>query len=154
MTRSEDTELNQHLRSTLKLLFATLPSDYAERRSILAESHRVFREELVAALEPAINAHIKTLPQQTYDDKKELSKWVNAELRQFGLSIRDPKSGNCCLLRGNTATDLHSGRFMLDYTDNLGKRHYPLTSVAIPQLTLMPDDLTRASYGTVSSRSR
>jgi hypothetical protein len=154
VTQSDETEISQRLRATLQPFFQDLPPDYTARRSVLLEAHRVFREELASALEPALNAHLATMPQHSYEEKKDLAKWINAELRQFGLAIRDPKSGGRSILQGNPGDDPHIGRFRLDHTDNSGKRHYPVNAVVLPQLALMPDDLTRTPYGTGGHRSR
>ena len=109
---------------------------------------------MAAALEAAINAEAKLHPQETYEDKKALAKWVNAELRAFGLAIKNPDGGKPCFIMGNPGGKPGFGRFLFEYTDDSGKRHHPLTSVTLPHLELVPEDLTRASYVHRSERSR
>ena len=110
------------------------------------------RKEAARVLQPAINDRAAEMPHEKYEDKKRLAKWVNAELRRMGLAIRCPRTGIPCYLMGNPGGQPGFGRFLLEYTDEEGKRRHPLTSVTLPHLDLMPDDLSRASY--TKSRSR
>ncbi len=122
------------------------PRTYADYR---AECERVFdggREAVGRVLEPALNAEAQQRPRHTYEEKKELAKWINGELRRFGLALKGPRTDRPCLLMGNPGGRPGFGRFVLEYTDEAGKRHHPLTSVELPGLTLMLDDLTRSSY--------
>lgn len=134
------------LRAAIESSFVELPFDFAARRKILIRAFDMAREEIAKAFEPVLNEVAAKMPQATYEEKKELAKWVNAELRRFGLAIKNPHSGKPCLLMGNPGGKPGFGRFLLEYTDDTGKRHHPLTSVTLPHLDLVPDELTRASY--------
>jgi hypothetical protein len=125
----------------------SLPSDYQLRRQRLIQYFGVVRTLLGRALEPMLNAQAASMPHETYEDKKRLAKWVNAELQQIGgLALRCPRTKKPCFLMGNPGGTPGRGRFVFEYTDEQGKRHHPFTSVSLPRLVLMPDDLVRASY--------
>lgn len=125
---------------------ADLPGDFAERRDALRELHLATRTAVAVAFEAVLNDEARARPQQAYDDKKALATWVNAELRELGLAIRCPRTDRPCRLMGNPGGKPGEGRFVLEFLDDAGRRQQPLTSVTLPHLALMPDDLRRASY--------
>lgn len=132
----------------------SLPLDFAARRAALIELHDAVREAVVRALEPVLNEHVASLPHSTYEEKKTLAKWVNAELRRVGLAIKCPKTGHPCLIVATTGNRPTVGRFVLDYTDEQGKRRHPISWSVLPQLELTLDDLSRVPYGERRPRSR
>lgn len=144
------------LQGMLDRIAAALPVQYAARREALAELSDVFRASFAAALEPALNAQASAMPQASYEDKKDLAKWVNAQLRALGLAVKDPKTGRPCHLVGSPGNRPDVGRFMLNHRDAGGRLVHGLTSVTLPHLELIPDDLSRGppGLGTGSSRSR
>ena len=150
----ETDERTEFLRAVLEELLGSLPSGYSARRTALAELSDVFRDAIARALEPALNEHLKAMPQATYDDKKDLAKYVNAELRRFGLALRSRKTDHPTLLRCDPGRQMQEGRFQLDYIDAEGRRHRPENSSKLPYLNLMVDDLTRVPYGERSHRQR
>lgn len=142
------------LRKTIEAAVKSLPLDYAVRRAALAELSDACREEVARGLEPVLNDYLASLKKESYEEKRELSTFVNAEIRRFGLAIKDDGSGKLCRLRGNTGGHVDRGRFQLEYTDEMGKQHQPTSSAELPYLALALDDLTRAPYGQRAKRSR
>jgi hypothetical protein len=128
--------------------------DYRSCREVLFSLHEASRHAFAVALKSPLNAAAAKMPQSTYEEKKTLAKWVNAELRHLGLALRDPKTGKPCFLIGNAGNRPGSSRFLLDYVDDKGKRVRAHTSVTLPELELMPDDLSKAQYGERTQRSR
>lgn len=137
---------DETFQQAIERVLAALPSGYEARRHGLTEISDTTRLAIARVLEPALNEEARKRPIASYDEKKELAKWINAELRRFGLAIKNPRSGKPCLLMGNPGGKPGFGRFLLEYTDDIGKRHHPLTSVTLPYLELVPDELTRVSY--------
>jgi len=131
-----------------------LPTDFASRREALRALHTAARKAIAAAFEEVLNKEAASRPQSTYEEKKALARWLNAELREIGLSIREPRSGRPCRIVGNPGGRPGHGRFLLEYLDDTGKRQNPLTSVALPHLELMVDDLSLGIYRSVDGRSR
>lgn len=129
-------------------------NEYETLREHLGELFDLVRTELAARLELALNDQASRVRHVSYDDKKTLAKWINAELRRFGLAIRCPRTGNRCYLMGNPGGQVGVGRFMLEYTDESGKRHHPLTSVDLPHINLMLDALDQNTLGKDRSRIR
>jgi len=120
---------------------------YKEIRAECVREYDRTRNAICVVLSAALNEEASARPHSTYEEKKELSRWINAELRQFGLALKCDRTDRPCLLMGNPGGRPGIGRFVFEYTDDTGKRHHPLTSVELPGLMLMPDDLTRSSYG-------
>jgi hypothetical protein len=89
------------LRAVVQAVAESLPTDYQERQRGLLKASDVVRQEIAAALEKSLNEEARRHPHETYDDKKALAKWVNAELRVLGLAIKDPNTGNACHLVGS-----------------------------------------------------
>lgn len=131
-----------------------LPAEFDPRRAALRAMHEACRSVIARAYEPALNEKARALPQATYEEKKALAKWVSGELRELGLTLREPKTGMGAILRAHGGGTPGAGRFHLETTDASGVRHRPLTSSALPRLELMVDDLSRASYLDRSEPSR
>ncbi|MFO0858350.1 MAG: hypothetical protein U0640_13460 [Phycisphaerales bacterium] len=128
--------------------------EYSTLRSRLDAMFDHTRQDLARQLAPALQKEALSRPHETYDQKKSLAKWINGELRRYGLAIRCPRTGQPSLLLANAGGVAGIGRFHIEHTDSAGKRHRSVTSVTLPPLDLMTDDLSRAPYGERSERSR
>jgi len=122
-----------------------LPQEFEERRAALRSMHEVSRSTIAAAFEEALNRKAQGMPRVNYDDKKVVASWVNDELRNLGLALRCPRTGDPALLRANPGGA--NGRFVIEVSDASGKRHHTATSVELPIFRLRPDRLGRAPYG-------
>ena len=67
--------------------------EYAVAATRLEARQFAERQALAGELGPALRKHAEGMPQATYAGKKTLVRWVNAELRRFGVAIRCPKTG-------------------------------------------------------------
>lgn len=123
-------------------------NDYERARGSAAEATRLFFEECAHRLEPALNARIAQMPQATYEDKKELSKWINHEVRNLGLSVACPKTGRPAYITGHPGNDKRVGRFVFHALNPDGTRTTSLTVVRLPQLRLIgaSTEVTRGSW--------
>ena len=128
---------------SLHLLSASLPVDYPRRSETLAAMTMAYREELASQLAPALNAHIRTMPQETYEEKKALAKWVNDELRRFDLAINCPKTGQGSILLAIPGNHPEVGRFAIEHKTPEGKRVRSVTTPQLPPLDLMVADPRR-----------
>ena len=118
-------------------LAQTPDNDYDRAQGSMAEATRLFLEECAHRLEPALNARIAQLPQATYEDKKELSKWINQEVRGLGLSVACPKTGLPAFITGHPGNDRRVGRFVFHALRPDGTRTTSLTVVRLPPLRLI-----------------
>jgi hypothetical protein len=140
-------EASALLKTTIGGITRTLPADYARRRESLVQLFDACRMEMAGALEPALNARVALMPHETYEDKKTVANYVNAELRRFGLAIRCPRTGLACSLRADPGRRPTIGQFQLDVVNEEGRRIHPYRSVELFPLTLALDDVRRVSYG-------
>jgi hypothetical protein len=128
-------EISRHLDA----LLASLPKDapYEMKAEKLAGLSHEVRQRIAAELGPALNIKAQALPHDTYDEKKELARWVNDQLRRFDLAIKCPKTGQPSLLLVMTGDHPAIGRFVIEHKTPEGKRVRPVTSTKLPHLELM-----------------
>lgn len=122
----------------LDALLATVPKDapFDVKAEKLGEVNHEVRQRIAAELAPALNARIREMPHETYEEKKALAGWVNDQLEPLGLAVQEPKTGLPAKLRGIPGNWPGVGRFALEiYSD--GKRKNPTVSDQLPELTLM-----------------
>jgi hypothetical protein len=135
------------LDSLLQRLFADLPTDLDGRAAALSDIHRKFRQEFVTKYQPLLNARIQAMPHDTYEQKKDLAKWVNEELRRFGLAIRCKVEMQeaegvvervypAILVADASNNTAETGRFRLEY-QGWGKPKRKLLTIGAPMLELM-----------------
>jgi hypothetical protein len=134
------------VREFVRRVDQSVHGDFMARSDALEGTYDAVRGAIAEVLEPALNLEAAHRPHETYEQKKDLAKWVSAQLRRFGLAVQCPRTGKPCRFMANPGGQPGVGRFLLEYTDETGRRQHPFTSVALPQMSLMPDDLSRASY--------
>ncbi len=124
--------------------------DHFEARLVVADDVLdVVRMELAQALQPSLNAKLKTMPQTNYGEKQRVSDWTNEILRSLGLAVN--ANGEPALLKaraGHNPTET-GGEYFLETTDDKGHRHHEPKQGGwneLPELTLMPADLSRLSH--------
>lgn len=131
-------QLTQEQHDHLRALSAHLPKDapYDERAEKLARLNHDVRQYIAAELGPDLNARIQAMPHDTYEEKKELARWVNEELRRFDLAIKGP-TGEPSILLVMPGHEPEIGRFVIEHKTREGKRVRPVTSTQLPYLELM-----------------
>ena len=124
------------LEEQIKGLFLEVPEGYEARQAELAKINHLYRQLLAEQLAPVLNAKIQAMPHDTYEEKKTLAKWVNAEVERFGLAVKCPKTGLPATFRGHTGNWAEIGRFGFEvYID--GKRKVSAYSDKLPELQLI-----------------
>ena len=108
---------------------------YVALAAQLREEMHAARMQIAAELAPALNIHIRAMPHGTYDEKRELARWVNAELEPLGLAVQCPKTGLPAKLRGMAGHWRGIGRFGIEVSID-GKQKTPTVSDSLPELTL------------------
>jgi hypothetical protein len=128
-------------RSTVRSVMACLPTGYADAGPAASAMRRIFHEELAAALEPRLNAHLKTMAHDTYADKKALASWVNNELHYVqGLTIRCPRTDLPAILVTDIRdAETQASRFRLEVRSPDGRASKTYSSAKLPELKLMED---------------
>jgi hypothetical protein len=80
-------------KSAFKRLFTGFPTDPTRRLDALAEVIHSFRRALADELRPVVRALLQEAPPVDGNAKKELAHRLNYVLRDAGLAIVDPDSG-------------------------------------------------------------
>lgn len=110
---------------------------FEEQAERLERRSHEFRQQLAAELTPTLNAKIQAMPHETYEEKKNLAKWVNEELRRFDLAIKCPKTGEPSILLADVGNKPEFGRFIIEHKNDDGKRVRSFTSAELPHLELI-----------------
>ena len=135
-------------RDRLRQKLSSAPTDYAGRRAALSDVSHSVRRQIAEALQPVLNAHVRTLPHETYEEKRMVASWVNRELHELGLTIRCPKTGTPSIL----VADLRSGdedskgRFRIEARDETGRTTRTYCSTRLPDLELMEEPPRRENF--------
>lgn len=82
------------------------------------KEHRDLKRKFMKRLLPALKEEIPTRPSNTYVDKLELVRWINAELQRFDVAIMSPSTGRAAILSADTTGT--RGRFKIKGTDEHG----------------------------------
>ena len=132
---SEVTQLRTAWEAATEALLKTLPDGYCPLTGKLADIDRIFRGALAKRLEEALNQQVSTMPAARYDDKRVVARWVNAELRRFGLALFVPRRGvlrSCWPIRGTPGI----GRFQFQSETPEGRKVRAYSSAPLPRLEL------------------
>jgi hypothetical protein len=120
------------------VLTRKVSGDYAAVAAWQKELHSAIQALLIERFEPAFNAQLASMPQATREEKKELCRWANAELRSLGLAIRCPKTGHAAILHTDLGYRPEAGCFQLELTGQEHGRRRTRTFVSLIPLELMP----------------
>jgi hypothetical protein len=121
--------------------------DYQTMAPVMRELREATQKFISRRLEEPINQEIARLPSQTYEQKKSLAKWVNGELRDFGLAVSCPKTGHAAILRGVQGRYLGVGRFNIQLLGGQDTgRQTTLVSKELPSLALVPYDCSNQRF--------
>lgn len=133
VTEEIEEAFNEHVAFRLEHLRQDAP--YAQVKATALALQSSMRAALAKAVEPSLNAQLRSMPHTTYDDKREVAKWLNAELRQLGLAIQCPKTGRPAFLVADPGGKPGIGRFQLEVTTETGKPHRSVSTASLPALT-------------------
>lgn len=144
------------LEEKIKELTEGLSADYDGLSAALTEIHQAYRQNLADSLTPALTVKMQEKPHAGYEDKKELAKFVNAELRKYGLTIKCPKTGRPASLGADPGNHPAEGRFHLLTEAEDGKKvrtvNTPQLSTLLESFELMADDPDRKRWGKWTDR--
>ena len=141
---SEDLE---RWKTSTETMLSSFGGDYSQLSHELSAVNHEIRHALAARLEPALNAAIQEMPHDTYEEKKALARWINEEVRQFGLAAKCPKTGRPAILLAGPGDDPMKGRFQFDIITPEGKRKRTVSSVILPVIALTEAPVRRSADG-------
>lgn len=153
MLREGAEESAERRRTMVRAALAHAPDDYAACQKLVADLSHVFRREIAEVLGPRLNDVIKAMPQETYVEKQALASWVNNELRQLGLAIRDEKTRRPAILVADVKGGVESpSRFRFEVREDNGTKTRTFTSRTLPTLELMEDKVRSESFARQSRK--
>jgi hypothetical protein len=90
--------LDPTIEKLIKSLFDRLPDSYSDRYAKVRSIRRQFHAELADALTATLNEHVVGLPQDTPEERQEMAAWINQQLRDIGLAVKCPATGQPAVL--------------------------------------------------------
>ena len=123
---------------SVKALFTDLPGEHDSRVSELEAVNQAYRQEFANQFAQTLNPRIQAMPHDTYDEKKDLARQVNEELRRFDLAIKGPTGQPSVLIAvpGHPPNE-DVGRMLLEYKSPEGKRSRTQLPPELPIFELM-----------------
>jgi hypothetical protein len=122
-------------------LLKSLPEGYLPLTGKLADVDKAFRVAIARRVTDAFNRHVVTMPAASYDDKRALARWVNAELRRLGLALVCPKTRRPAVLLADPGGAAGVGRFQFQSEGPDGRKVRAYSSATLPvvELTAAPE---------------
>lgn len=131
-------------------VFAPRPA-YIRGRDELEASLNREKTFIADELSYLLEEHLTNHEINTYADKREIAKWVNGELRHFGVAIKCPKTGRPSALIADPSGS--EGRFQLLNKTPEGRKVRSLSSKKLPPLELIPTNATEKSVDVINKFS-
>jgi len=120
-------------------------SDLPELLRTLHRARENFQSEMAEQVTPGLNAYLSRQPQVTYEQKKQLSQWLNRQLRELDLAIEDPVTKMPAVLTvGNRSegglfylkVTLPDGKHSSNLISALTNMHFTARDVGVDKSTL------------------
>ncbi len=132
----------------------SIGTDYTSSYETAKRWNDAFRMELATAIEPALNAHVNTLPQKNLAEMRNVATSTNAAIKQLGFALRCPVSDKASWLiaETNSGERPEPYRYRFQHQDETGRTRRHAPSLQLPHLILMPlpvrnESLARRFYG-------
>ena len=71
-------------------LFAEFPQQYDKLCEHVVEAEKTFKGFIADYVAQPLNSKIKEMPRETYDERLEVARWCNEEVKKIGLIIQCP----------------------------------------------------------------
>jgi hypothetical protein len=136
--KNEEMAIEPQRQAALRSLLGDLPESYAERYAAIQKIRHAFHREMASAVEAPLNAHVAHKPQTKPEERKDLAGWINQQLRDIGLAVRCPKTGNpaSLIVDWQYADDPEIRRFRFAIRSESGKSCHTAARRELPYLHL------------------
>jgi hypothetical protein len=86
-----------------------------------------------------LNEHARRMPGDTLEDKKNVAKYINGQLRQLGLALECPKTKCAATLTANPGHDPARGRYCISLVGSSNESRNTIQGLReLPPLHLIP----------------
>jgi len=139
---NQRSEARERREKVLQLLDAPADLSLKELLTLAHQAESAFLTQLAIQITPAMNHYLRDQPHNTYEEKKTLAKWLNAELGALALSVQCPRSGRAGCLVGDIGKDPVHGRFQINVATEDGKRRRTISGKTLLErleLEFVPD---------------
>lgn len=137
MAEKDKEGLDAQLKRIGDLLGERKRDDYESLLNRLTEARAVFHDMLAQRFAEAFNSHLAAQPQGTLQEKRTLARQANAVLRNIGLAVKCPKTGEPAVFYGDPGHTPEEGRFQLGLASEEASRKRTFTSRTLFRVELM-----------------
>lgn len=134
-------------------IFRELPSSFEDCFDVLVATRKLFFSQLAKAVEQPLNDWLRSMPQDTIAEKRNLAIIANNRLHELHLAIASPRNGEPAILGAYAKdADHDEGRFRIELRDGRRQRIPSVTSRELPYLAVIENPPRReALAGLVKS---
>lgn len=99
------------------------------------QARSITHDAIALAYREPFNAHLRSLPQDTLQERQALCRAANEHLRELGLAVRCPRTGEASMLQVDTDRSNASGRFRI--VTLAAPRTKSMSSLTLPAVELV-----------------
>jgi hypothetical protein len=138
---------DRDLRDYLDNWGSELPNEYESRKAVVRSAYNAFKGWAASVLEWPLRQELRSMSQESYEQRKELGRWVNHECRSFGLAVACPKTGKPSLLMADPSGGRAGvGSFKFEIVGDSGKKTCLCYRSTLPEIKLIPDSEERSHW--------
>ena len=103
-----------HASKVTELLATNVGTEYSSAAKWASDLKDAVSELIGQRLEPAFNQTLSSMPQETLANKQDICRFANQELRNLGLAIRCPRTGQPASLHADRGNNHKAGVFQIE----------------------------------------
>jgi len=84
---SQEDRSERRWREAFTAILKDTPTDYSRRHEQMTAIRQSFYRQLAIALAQPLRDYLVSLPQETYEQKSHLARWLNEQLNSVGLAV-------------------------------------------------------------------
>jgi hypothetical protein len=128
------------------------PNNYSTVSQQAQDARRDVLNKIVAEMTRPLSMYVETQPCDTFDEKRSLASWVNAETQRLGLRLQCPNTGLPATLSAELSPT--GSRFSLHIRTDDQRNVKSFSSKRLPRITLMIDPAEFSPRARVKTHER
>lgn len=113
---------DDRIHRLVQLLKEAKSGDYLSVAKKLKEARWLFHEQIAEQASEPLNRHLASMPDATVENKQDLARFANTEMRELGLAIRCDRSREAATLHVDCGKNAPNGRFQTELIHGIGGR--------------------------------
>lgn len=138
-----DSVIHKRMGRITELMTNGQDDNYASFAGRLRKARQLFHQLVAEQLAEPLNEQLRSTPHDSLEQKQQLARWTNAELRALGVAIRCPKTGEAAMLHAHSGNHPKRGRFQIGLIEVDSGRKKTVSSPELLTLELMAHPMRR-----------